>query len=222
MIRSGSIGVCAGLAFSLFALGCGSSNSSGAGGSGGGGGGGSSGTSFAPWDTARIGNTGTAWKMNLIKDKFFFSIKLGFSDLTDMQGRAQAVSLGKLAVEKTSSTPGLPKPEEVPGKWINDPDVTGTADGQIVATDEAKATDLIDGGAAPFYTSSYKAKTFVWANYLENDTSKDSSLKLELILWEMNSAAEAKTLYGDLLSNSLYSNVDWKTCSAKDANNLCP
>lgn len=212
MIRSGCIGLCAGLALSLFALGCGSSNSN-------------SGESsnLAPWDQARIGSTGTAWKMNLIKGKFFFSVKMGYSDSTDMQGRAQAVSLGKLVAEKTGSTAALPKPEEMPGKWINDPDNTLTAQGQIVASDEKKITDdYIDGGAAPFFTSSYKAKTFVWANYLENDASKDSPLKLELFLWEMNSAAETKTLYGDLLNYPLYSNVDWTTCAAKDANNLCP
>jgi hypothetical protein len=211
MIRSGSIGVCAGLAFSLFALGCGSSNSSG------------ESSNLAPWDQARIGNTGTAWKMNLIKNKFFASVKLGYSDLADVQGRAQAVSVGKLVAEKMASTAALPRPEEVSGKWINDPDVTVTAQGQIVATDEKKITDdYIDGGAAPFYTSSYRAKTFVWANYLEDDASKDSPLKFELILWEMNSAAEAKTLFGDLLNNSLYSNVSWTTCVAKDANSLCP
>jgi hypothetical protein len=209
MIRSGSIGVCAGLAFSLLALGCGSSNSSG--------------ENLAPWNQARVGNTGTAWKVLFIKDKFFFSIKLGFSDVTDMQGRAQTVSLAKVVAEKSGSTSALPKPEELSGKWINDPENTLTAQGQLVATDEKKITDdYIDGGAAPFYTSNYQAKTFVWANYIEDDSSKDSPLKLELWLWEMNSAADAKTLYGDLLDNPLYNNVNWTTCASKDANNLCP
>lgn len=225
MIRSGCIGLCAGLALSLFSLGCGSSNSSGAGGSSGGGagGGGSSGTSLAPWDTARIGNAGTAWKVLLIKDRFYYMVKLGISDVTDMQGRTQTVSMSKVVAEKSGSTASLPKPEEMPGKWINDPDATVTSQGPIVATDKKKIEDdYIDGGAAPFYTSNYSAKTFVWANYIENDASKDSPLKLELWGWEMNSAADAKALYGDLLNNSLYSNTDWTTCVAKDASNLCP
>jgi hypothetical protein len=210
MIRFGSIGLCAGLMLSLFALGCGSSNSD------------SGGSNGAPWDQARIGNSGTAWWINATKGKFFISAKMKPSYKDDLQGRAQVVSLGKLVAEKSGSNSVLPKPEEVPGKWINDADKPETANGQVVATDETKATDLIDGGAAPFYTSSYKAKTFVWANYLEDDASKESPLKLELILWEMGSTADAKTLYKDLLDNSLYSNVSWTTCAATDANNICP
>jgi hypothetical protein len=207
MTHSGCIGLCAGLALSLFALGCGSSNSG-------------SGTSNpGPWDQARIGNSGTSWWINASKDKYFLSIKVKPSYAEDVQGRAQVVSIAKTVAAKAGS---LPKPEEISGKWINDPDQSATADGPVVATDETKAVDLIDGGAAPFFTSSYKAKSFTWANFIEDDASKDTPYKIELIQWEMASASDAKTLYGDLLKNSLYSNVTWKTCAGTDANDLCP
>jgi hypothetical protein len=218
MTRSGCIGVCAGLALSLFALGCGSSTSeSGTGGSGGGG-------SSGSWEMARIGNPGTGWWMNAVKGKFFLSIKLKNSYAEDVAGRSETVAITKLSAGKsgTGALALVPSASELPGSWANDSDVGYTADGPVLATDFAKATEFIDGGADPFYDQSktYKAAAFAWANFKESDPSKDSPYGLDLRVWEMASAANAKSLYADLLSNSLYSpdNVPWKECTG----DACP
>lgn len=227
MIRSGCLGLCAGLALSLFALGCGSSNSdSGVGGSGGGGGGGGAGgTSSAPWEKARVGNPGTGWWMNAIKGKFFLSVKVKNSYAEDTAGRAATVGIAKVVAGKsgTGALAMMPAASELPGSWANDSDVGYTAAGPVVATDFAKATEFIDGGADPFYEKT-KAAAFAWANFKETDASKDAPYGLDLRVWEMASASDATNLYTDLLNNSLYSpeNVPWKECTGGDATNPCP
>jgi hypothetical protein len=214
MIRSGCIGLCAGLALSLFALGCGSSTSS---------------SSSAPWDEARVGSTATGWWMNAVKGKLFLSVKLGHSELSDTAGRDQTIAITKTVAGKAGSSAmaTMPAANELPGSWVIDPDANSnyTANGPALATTFEKATEYIDGGADPYYPAdkTYKATALAWANFKENNASKDSPYTLDLKIWEMGSAADTKTLYTDLLSNSLYSpnNVPWKECTG-DATNPCP
>jgi len=216
MTRSGCMGICASLALALLVLGCGSSNSSsGSAGNGGG---------SAPWDKARIGNPGTGWWMNAVKGKFFFSVKLKNSYAEDANGRTQTVLITKTMAAKSGSNAEaiLLKPNETPGKWINDPDQEFTKAGPVVATNFDKAVEFIDGGADPFYTDSYKAVAFAWGQYKEDDASKDVPYGLDLRVWEMASAANASTLYDDLLNNSLYNTTNWTICQGGDANNPCP
>ncbi len=221
MLRSGSIGICAGLALSLLALGCGSSNSnSGAGGSGG--------TSAAPWEMARIANPGTGWWMNAVKGKFFISVDLKNSYKEDLVGRGNAVSITKLIADKSGATAQalVPALSEIPGgPWGNNPDEGYTAQGPVFANNFDKIVEYIDGGADPFFdaTKSYKAAAFAWATYIET-TTEDPIHKLDIKVWEMASAADAKALFTDLLANSLYSpdNNPWQECVSADATNPCP
>jgi hypothetical protein len=175
-----------------------------------------------------VGNPGTGWWMNAVKGKFFLSIKLKNSYAEDIAGRSETVAITKIVAGKSGSSAValVPKASELPGTWINDPDASYTADGPAVATSFDKATEYIDGGADPFYdaTKSYKAVALAWANFKENDASKDSPYGLDLRVWEMGSAADATNLYSDLLNNSLYSpnNVPWKECTGGDATNPCP
>jgi hypothetical protein len=176
---------------------------------------------------ARIGNPGTGWWMNAVKGKFFLSIKLKNSYSDDLAGRSETVAITKLVASKTATgaLKMVPATSELPGKWGNDPDSGYTANGPVEATTFEKATDFIDGGADPFYdaSKSYKAAAFAWAYYMEDDASKASTYALDLRVWEMASAGDAKALYTDLLSNSLYSpnNVPWTECKG-DATNPCP
>lgn len=170
-----------------------------------------------PWDQARLGNGGTGWWMNAQKGKFFLSIKLRNSYPEDTAGRAEAVSISKLVASRTGSTAVdlVPLPKELPGIWAYDPDQQGP----VVATTYDQVTSIIDGAAAPFYTSAYSAKVLAWANYSES--RGDMSYRLDLQVWEMASAGDAAALYTDLLKNSLYSSVSWKTCQSS-GENLCP
>lgn len=180
----------------------------------------------ALWDQARIGNTGTSWWMNVVKGKFFLSIKLRNSWVDDSAGRAEAVGIAKLLASKSGSTALdlIPKLIELPGTWIYDPSYVETQAGPVVATTYEQAINYIDGGAAPFYESGVTAKVLAWGNYLETDSDKDAPYSLDLRIWEMASASDAGTLYATLLKNSLYSpdNVPWETCQGGDAANPCP
>jgi hypothetical protein len=209
MIRSGCIGLCAGLALSLFALGCGSSQSS----------------SSSLWEQGRVGSTGTGWWMNAVKGKFFLSVKLGHSELADTAGHDAVVNITKVVAGKSGSDAMamMPAASELPGSWTTDTETNGyTANGPVVATTFEKATEYIDGGADPYYDASktYKAAALAWANFKENNASKEAPYTLDVKIWEMGSASDTKTLYTDLLSNSYYSpnNIPWKECTGE----VCP
>jgi hypothetical protein len=166
--------------------------------------------------------------MNAVKGKFFLSVKLGHSEMSDTAGRDQAIAVTKVVANKSGSgaLAMMPAASELPGAWVTDPEANSyTANGAVVATTFEKATEYIDGGADPYYPTdkNYKAAAFAWANFKENNSSKDSPYTLDVKVWEMASAADTKTLYKDLLSNSYYSpdNYPWKECTG-DATTPCP
>ena len=192
MTRLRCLGLCACFVLSLTAMACGSSNSGGSG--------------PTTWDQSRIANTGFDWWLNGQKGADYFSFDVtntaGGSDctmFTDVITFSDAV----LAKYKSGAAPAtmVPGNGEV-SSWTYDPGQVKTATGPGVATDATGATDLIDGGAAAFFTSNYSATGFAWENYV------NGNYKLELQIWQMASVANAKQVYGDLLTSSpLYSNV---------------
>jgi hypothetical protein len=98
-----------------------------------------------------------------------------------------------------------------------DPDQPETANGVATATNEIDATTLIDGGASPFFVAgSYSATGLAWERWV------NVAYLMDLKVWQMASAADATKLYGDLLNNSLYSNITWTACPGTDPTNLCP
>jgi hypothetical protein len=181
------------------------------------------GTPTLPWDQARLSDTGTSWWMNAQKGKFFISAKLRCDALEKTSGRVQTLSITGLVASKSGSTAVslVPLPSELAGKWIYDPEIEMTAAGPVVAKTFDEATNYIDGGADPFYNSGkgYSAKVLAWANYRE--TPGDAAYYLDLRVWEMASAADAASLYTDLLQNALWSSVSWKTCQS-GAKDPCP
>ncbi len=212
MTRSGRISLCACVTLSLTTLACGSSNSGG--------------PASTTWDQARLGNTSTAWWMNAQKGAFFLSIQIGISYADDTVGKKQAIDVTKLVAAKSGSTALslVPTAAEIPGSWIVDPDVTFTANGPVVAADFTTATTYVDGGADPFFPKdkSYHAAALAWENYKENDASNPDPYGLDLRIWQMASAADARSVYTDVLSeqDSMYRSdiVPWTTCTATD----CP
>ncbi|HEX7596885.1 MAG TPA: hypothetical protein VF518_01655 [Polyangia bacterium] len=221
MIRSRCFDLCACLVLSLTAVACGSSTStpSTTGTPTGTSTSTSSSTGASSWDQARLGNTTTAWWLNAQKGQFFLAVKLKGAPADDTTGRALNVKVAQLIAKKSGSSALalLPVASDLPGpsKWVTDPDISYTASGPAVADNLTDITVWIDGGADPFFTSAYKAQALAWANYVASD---DTGYALDLRVWQMASAADAKKLYSDLLGNSLYNNVTWSTCGATD----CP
>lgn len=198
MSRLRCLGFCACLALSLTAMACGSSNSG----------------SSSGWDAARIGNTATAWWINAHKGAYYFSFQIEPSYQDDTAGKAQAISFAQQVVAKVGSNTAAPATlvpalSELPG-WVLDPGESKTVGGVATATDFAGATALIDGAADPFFdsTKSYHATALAWERWAKDPYTMD------LKVWQMASAADATTIYTDLLSNSLYANVTWTTCTA--------
>jgi hypothetical protein len=180
---------------------------------------------FFGWDQARIADMGTGWWVNAQKGKFFISTRLRIADAMDGTGRPLAISITEIVTNKSGSTALslVPLPSELSGKWIYDPEKGETAQGPVVATTFDEASRFFDGGADPFYNSAkgYSAKVSAWANYRE--TPGDAAYYLDLRIWEMASAADAASLYNDLLQFAYWSpdNVPWKTCQGV-AGNPCP
>jgi hypothetical protein len=200
MTRSNCFGLCACLALSLTALACGSSNS-----------GPSTGGS---WDQARMGTTGTKWWINATKGAYFFSNQIGPSYECEADGQTQVIDFTKAMTAKlTSGSPGpmtlLPTSGEISGWAYGVDDITNQTITPQGATTQMAATDLIDGGADPFFTTSYSASAFGMETY-----QKDTYL-LDARVWQMASAADAGKLFTGLLSNSLYSqaNIRWQPCT---------
>ena len=200
MTRSSCFRLCACLALSLTALACGSSNSN---------------PGMSSWDKARIGNTGTKWWINAIKGAYFFSNMIGPSYECEADGQTEVIDFTKAVTAKlTSGSPDpltlLPASGEVAGWAYGVDDISNATVQPQKATTQKAATDLIDGGADPFFTSSYSATAFAWEVY-----QKDADTLLDARVWQMSSAADASSLFAGLLSNSLYSpdNIPWKTCT---------
>jgi hypothetical protein len=207
MTRLRCFSVCACLALSLAAITCGSSNSG-------------SGTPTTGWDQARIGNTGTNYEINAQKGAYFFAIQITPEDTT---AHSTLVTLVQTEVAKVNSNPSatplamIPALSEIPGSgWSLDtttdyqlPTGVDSASG-TVAQVQAKATDLVDGGADPFFTSSYSATGMAWEDLT------DGNYYMKVKIWNMGSAAAAKELYTGLLSDSYFSqdNNSWVTCTA--------
>jgi hypothetical protein len=172
--------------------------------------GGTGGTaSTKPWDAGRVSNTGTDWWVNARRGTYYFAVKLQNSYEDDLAGKAAAIEFANAVAAKIgagTATPAIatlvPASNEV-GGWTYDPDNAKTASGPAVATTHQKAEEYIDGSAAPFYTASYSAAGFAWANYVK------SAYLLELTIWQMASAADTTKLYGDLLSLPLYKSPTW-------------
>ena len=212
MTRSGRFSLCAYLTLSLTTLACGSSNSGG--------------TTSTTWDQARIANTGTRWWMNAQKGAFFLEVRLELypagSPVDDTVGKKQAIDVTKIVAAKSGSTALslVPTAAEIPGSWIVDPDVAYTANGPVATSDSGKAIEWFDGGADPFFdsTKSYHASAVAWENYKENDASKSDLYVLDLRVWQMASAADARSVYVDSLQSESFAPVTWATCTATD----CP
>jgi hypothetical protein len=197
MTRLRCLGLCACFVLSLTAIACGSSNSG-----------------PPTWDQSRIANTGFDWWLNGQKGADYFSFDVtntaGGSDCT-MFADVITFSNAVLAKYKSGAAPlsMVPTSGEVSG-WTYDPSVAKSYPNPGVATDATGAQDLIDGGAAAFFTSSYSATGFAWENYISGTT-----YKLELQIWQMASVANATQVYGDLpTSSALYSNATFTTVPA--------
>ena len=200
--------LCACLAFSLTAMACGSSNSG----------------ATSGWDQARIAFTGVSWWLNAIKSAYYFELKITPSAQEDAVGRATVITFAQKVVSGVKSSTAAPQ-TLVPAAasssgWTLDQNVPKTANGVVTATDATSATNLIDGGADPFYdpSKSYSAKGLAWEVYTNGTYS------LDLKVWQMASAHDASQIYSDLLSDPLYSpdNVPWITCNGTDTSNPCP
>lgn len=197
MTRLRLLGLCACLVLSLTTIACGSSNSG-----------------PLTWDQSRIANTSSDWWLNALKGEYYFSFDISSasnqSDCT-MFSDVMTFSNAVLAKYKSGAAPAtmVPGSGEVSG-WTYDPGQVKTATGPGIATDLTGATDLIDGGAAAFFTPNYSATGFAWENYI-NDT-----YKLELQVWQMASVANVTQLYTDLLTSpsSLYSNATFTAVPA--------
>ena len=210
MTRLGYLGLCACLAISLATITCGSSNS----GSGGNNNGGSSGTTTG-WDQARIGNTGTNYEINAQKGAYFIAIQISPEDTT---AQSTLVTLVQTEVAKvnsgTTAAPSalMPALSDLPGSgWtVDTTDNSTLASGMVSATDQAKATDLVDGGADPFFTSGYSATGMAWEEFTNGTYVVDAKI------WKMGSADAAKKLYTGLLTDSYFSqdNNSWVACTA--------
>jgi len=104
----------------------------------------------------------------------------------------------------------IPADNTVSG-WTRDPDYPETATKvAALATTQTDAVALIDGGADPFYSSTFSANVFAWQNYFNpNFTPDDGSAGyyLKLYVLQMPSAAQATALYDSLVdgTHSLYS-----------------
>ena len=209
MTRLRCLGLCACLGLSLTVVACGSSNSNG-------GGGGASGSTG--WDEARIANTGTAWWLNATKGAYFFAAQISPSPTDDATGKTTVIDFAQKVVAKLKSgtpTPAslIPAANEIPSwAYAQDQDHTATANGPIVVTSQTSATDLIDGGADPFYTSSYSASGMAQEFYT------NGTYIIEIRIWQMGSTTQAKALFTGLLADSLYScdNYPWTQVSPSD------
>lgn len=112
----------------------------------------------------------------------------------------------------------IPADNAVSG-WTRDPDYPETATKvAALATTQTDAVALIDGGADPFYSSTFSANVFAWQNYFNpNFTPDDGSAGyyLKLYVLQMPSAAQATALYDSLVdgTHSLYSTNTWTDMS---------
>jgi hypothetical protein len=189
---------------------------------------GSSTTSSEGWDQARIGNTGVGWWVNAIKSAYFFSVKISPSSQDDTTGRATVLTWTQKVVSQVKSSTAAPEtlvpsapttPSTDPTVWTLDQNSPKTAAAVATANDPNSADALVDGAADPFYdpTKSYQAKGLAWEVYTNGTYS------LNLQVWQMPSANDASVFYTtDSLTNSLYNNVTWTTCTGNDPNNPCP
>ncbi len=210
MTRPRCFCLCACLTLSLTAMACGSSGAA----------------LPSGWDQARIGNTGVGWWLNAIKGAYFFSVKVYPSSQDDATGRSTVISFTQKVVgglRSGSPAPAtlVPAADESSG-WSLDPNSEKTANGVATAFNSTDAKNLVGDLADAFYDSSrsYQAKGLAWEVYTNGTYS------LDLKVWQMASAADASKLFTDLRSDagsdSLYSNVNWTTCSGTDPKNPCP
>lgn len=204
MTRPRCLSLCACLALSLTAMACGSSNSG-----------------PPTWDTARIGDTGTDWYFSAVKGADYVFLDIANPNAaSDITMKADVITFAQdvLAKYRSGAAPlsMVPASGEVAG-WTYNPAFPKSYPNPGVATDFTGADNLIDGGAAAFFTSSYSATGFAWENYI-NDT-----YILELQVWQMASAKDANQVYTDLPNtSSLYSNVlSWIPCTGTGSN-PCP
>jgi hypothetical protein len=95
--------------------------------------------------------------------------------------------------------------------WTVDPTIKLTA-GQAaaIALDFKKAEEYIDGGANPFYTTTFAPDVFAWQNYM-NPTATADGYTLSLYVMKMPSAAQATAIYESLLdgTKAFYSSNKW-------------
>jgi len=226
MTRSSCRALCLCLVLSLAALACGSNNSTSPGPS-----------KSSSWDQARVGNTGTRWWINAIKDKFFFSNQISPSEQDDTAGRAQLISITQAMIAKLNSGSTaaslVPQASDIAGGWIPDQDQGFTAtNGPRTGTTLDQVTAFIDGGADPFFCTDtadpqkhcsalYQAQAFAWEIFMQS--SGTSPYTLDVRVWQMASAADAARVYTDLLQYALYSpnSVTWVDCGTDPAN-PCP
>jgi len=182
------------------------------------------GSAVAPagWNQARVGNTGTSWWLNAIKGAYFFDVRITPSFEDDTAGRTDVTSFAQTVVAKlTSGSPApvslVPASNAITG-WSFDPTNPQTASGPAVANDATSAINLIDGASGPFYdpSKSYQAKGLAWEDYT------NGTYTIDLRIWQMPSTTAAGQLYTDLLSDSLWANTTWTTCSGTDPANPCP
>jgi hypothetical protein len=168
------------------------------------------------WDQSRIANTSSDWWLNALKGEYYFSFDIsGASNQSDCAMFTDVITFSNAVLAKYAS--GVLPAKMVPGSgevsgWTYDPGQVKTATGPGTATELNGATDLIDGGAAPFFTPNYSATGFAWENYI------NGNYKLELQVWQMASVANATQLYTDLLTDgSVYSTVTFAAVPA-----ICP
>jgi hypothetical protein len=98
----------------------------------------------------------------------------------------------------------VPRSNDIP-EWTVDPSQKLTA--SVVAAIGKNATQaeaLIDGSAAAFFMAPFTA-ILAWQNYIKNGV-----YTVDLHLWEMPTAAQAKDIYSVLVTKyPLYSNNAW-------------
>jgi hypothetical protein len=92
-----------------------------------------------------------------------------------------------------------------------------------VSTTYKGVTDLIDGGAEPFFAGSFTPTTFLWQNYINTNLSAADSANapggytLSLYLLQMPSATQASGLYASVLAPgstfTLYTSNTWDALS---------
>lgn len=169
------------------------------------------GTETKTTDSAAPGGTG------VVIDAMAQGDKVAVSDVM-AQGGKVAVSDAMSSGGSSSSIESLvPRSNDIP-EWTVDPSQKLTA--SLVAAigkDKDQAEALIDGSAAAFFTDPFTA-VLAWQNYIKNGV-----YTVDLHLWEMPTATQAKDIYSVLVTKyPLYSVNTWTPLSGLgDEGRIC-